>query len=67
MYKIHTIWSVCIIYSFEFSFKRTLTLFFFIQTNFIKIVQLVFIDFIVNVLVYLIIHASFLFSCRKIS
>ena len=34
VYKIHTIWSLYIIYIFEFAFKHTLTSFIFITTHF---------------------------------
>ena len=69
MYIFHTIWSLCIIYNFDLFFKRTLTLFLFIKAQFIKLVHLIFMDLIINFLVWFIFKTWFLFPiyCRMIS
>ena len=56
MYTIHTIMSLYIVYNLDFAFKRTLTPFLFFRNQFIKIIQLIFINFIINVFMCFTLH-----------
>ena len=48
-----------IIYIFDFAFKITLTSFFLVNDRFVELLQLIFVDFVINVIMCFIFHTYF--------
>ena len=59
MYTIHTIWYFNIINIFELAFERMNTSLFLIKTHFVNLLQIIFIKFIINALMCIILHTEF--------